>query len=168
MKKIIILLIAFLLLVGGPIFGYEYLNPTRYIIQYTVGDFKYENTDSGLGCDLLKGRFCTHYRGNYTFFGPTISFPVKVDVEYGLSKVGEQKILTLLQNRNDIINLGKGDWNQNNYYIGEKTDGSYAIAWGSGRKLVFIESFGQVENNDFFEDLLTDYLAKYPSDISRN
>jgi len=167
-KAIIISVIALLILVAGPIFGYEYLNPSRYVIQYDVGNFKYENTESGLGCNLLNGWACTHYRSNYIFSSPTINFPVTMDVEYGFSKVTESKVFSLLQNRDDIEQSGKGDWSRNYFYVGEKTDGSYIIAWNSGRKLVFIESFGQVENNDFLEDLLTDYLVKYPSDISRD
>lgn len=168
MKKIIYIIIVIILIIVGFFFAYDrLLGVENYILQEDIRDSKFivTNIDSEGGCKLIEGKFCITYIGDYKFTGFGEQFPVNVRIELHLNKIKEGDVVSVLKNKFSVQEPVKGDWFENYFYIGEKADGIYILGWNSGSRLILIESFGEVENNDYFEDFLTKYINKYPSDI---
>lgn len=174
MNKIILGFIVFLVLIivlaGGGVLVYnKLLKVENIIIEKDIKSSKFINSQMDIdgGCKL-QSKFCFAYWGHYKFEYQNISIPIDVTIEQHFAKVSEEDVFSVLEDKFLVSKPEKGDWMQNYFFVGEDNYGRFVIGWNSGSKLITIRGEGGLNNADYFEDFLTEYINKYPSKIKPN
>ena len=175
MKKILSFVVIFILLMlltsGGMFFAYKnLLFPKNYIINRDINSLKFITMvmDIDGGCKTEQ-KPCFYYFGQYRLKKEdTSSFSANIYVEQHFFMIGQKNFISELENGFSVKNYVKEKFGDKNYiYKGENDYKRLIVSWRSGAKLIAIESYINIQPQyqDYFDDLVRDYLEKYPSSI---